>query len=179
MTKMTSCPHCGKSLIHYRMKKHIQVVHGDKKWFCNKCDKKYNQEDNLQRHIRVIHEGHREICPHCGRHLKSELSKHIEQVHKERIMVSCEYCDKQYSRKYVLQSHVKSVHEGEMIQCDYCPFKGKQRRYILEHVKKEHPSKKLNEMQLEKVTIRSNPHSAIMERFKLLMDKELKDRLSL
>ena len=21
------------------IKKHIQVVHGDKKWFCNKCDR--------------------------------------------------------------------------------------------------------------------------------------------
>ena len=125
----------------------------------------------MQRNIRVIHEGYRETCPHCGIHLKSELSKHIQQVHKERIILICEYCDKQYKRKYVLQSHVKSVHEGEMIQCDYCPFKGKQRRYILEHVKKEHPSKKLNEMQLEKVTVGSNPHSAIMERFKLLMDK--------
>ena len=103
MSKMTTCPNCGKSLIHYRMKKHIQVIHGDKKWFCNKCDKKYNQEDNLQRHIRVINEGHREICPHCEKPLKSELSN------------QCDFCPFKGKQKRYILEHVKKEHPSKKL----------------------------------------------------------------
>ena len=55
----------------------------------------------------------------------------------------CSQCDYKAPRKGTLQTHIKSVHEGQKIPCPQCEYKATQKGHLQPHIKSVHkvPSK--------------------------------------
>lgn len=78
-------PGCNKSFsVRWALKTHT-MVHKEKKYFCNYCDKKFHQKVHLYNHIKFKHLG---------------------------ISYDCEICGKQFESKYVLKYHLNK-HENK------------------------------------------------------------------
>ena len=74
------CHHCMKH-IGPQLKRHINSVHKDVRYSCDKCDKSFERQDTLQRHVKSEH---------------------------QEIQYSCDKCDKSFNGPGNLQRHVKS-----------------------------------------------------------------------
>ena len=135
------CTICGKS--YYRpdfLKQHIKRVHEGskdhkgpknqrlKKYLCNSCGRTFKQSSSLQRHEKRIHEMDenyaRIMCEICGKSVSTEhykdhkLAAHGVGRHKDH---KCDTCGKSFVLRRVLQTHIKSVHEGQRNnKCEIC-----------------------------------------------------------
>lgn len=100
------CDKCDESfsfkLIEY--KEHLQLVHNDKPFVCDHCNKTFGTESALKAHS-IRHEFH---CKICFIQLKDneEVKLHSKtHVLKENSVVVCKYCDKQFESKARLTIH--------------------------------------------------------------------------
>ena len=118
-------------------------------------------------------------CPHCGKHFQKKLAQHIRFVHGEKTL-SCEHCDAKFVREDHLRRHIKVIHLYEQFQCDFCKFRGTEKRIVVAHAKRAHPLNDLAKMKVEivkgeqpltKISRSMHNNDAILERFKLLLDK--------
>ena len=52
------------------------------------------------------------ICKHCSKtfHLERQLTCHMKYRHDNRVLVKCDFCEKEYSTNFSLQRHIKSFH---------------------------------------------------------------------
>ncbi|XP_028029718.1 protein suppressor of hairy wing-like isoform X1 [Bombyx mandarina] len=88
--KEITCDICGK-IFNWRQYYigHLRKVHGDRKYACTACDKKFAQRDDLKRHIEARHKGLQRIKNHI-----------------------CPVCDKRYSSKSALVTHFR-IHSND------------------------------------------------------------------
>ena len=174
--KPKTCPHCGKVFNGNYYHKHIKAIHDKIEWPCERCESRFNREDNLKRHIEFLHEGTRYRCNYCLLLYsdRKELKKHSNNKHPgeeiiyEKIKIkpeakshaktttktsydTCLDCRKTFKRKDNLQRHIAKVHLGELLQCDFCPYKAKEKKSIMKHAKKAHPLDDHDQMTLVKV----------------------------
>ena len=70
---------------------------------------------------------------------KSSLSTHINNVHK-RIKHKCFHCEKEFSQKQNLNSHIKSIHENKkkMYPCSLCDYQATTSSTLKTHIKSVH-----------------------------------------
>ena len=84
-----TCEICEKSFSSNLYKKrHIQIVHGDEKFFeCNICHKRYGYENELIGHVERNHEQKHHSCDFCGKIFTSfgVLTNHIKNIHERTI----------------------------------------------------------------------------------------------
>ncbi len=95
---------------------------------CNyeECDYKTMNQSNFTRHVKTVHENSRDfICNSCHKtfNCSGSLHKHMQthmQTHYDK-QYKCELCDKKYTRKDILNRHIKFYHEipGQYV-CDVC-----------------------------------------------------------
>ena len=55
---------------------------------------------------------------------------------------SCPQCDYKATKKYHLQTHIKSIHEGQTFACAQCDYRAKWKRYLQTHIKSVHEGQK-------------------------------------
>ena len=62
------------------------MVHGDKLFKCETCERDFSCKENLKRHVKSVHENMKTY--------------------------KCDYCDKYSNYRHHLTRHVKTVHEN-------------------------------------------------------------------
>jgi len=89
----------------------ISLNEGNKS-VCNKCGKKYSNQQGLRQHIASVHEGKRYPCDQCEYKptTKGDLKKHIAKVHLG-IVFPCDQCTFMANRKDYLKVHKRNVHQ--------------------------------------------------------------------
>ena len=133
------CSKCDKSFMEIRnLKSHIQIVHEGKKPFpCKLCDKSCRSAFYLKKHMEGFHEGKKPFqCDYCGFRTtaKQKLTIHIEGTHEGKKHY-CSYCDKNYTQRGTLISHMR-LHTGKgLIECNKCDFKAEDNHILKRHEK--------------------------------------------
>ena len=76
------CHICSKMIRKTKIKSHVNLVHGNKRFECDKCDYKSYSNHNLYLHVKRVHEQKslKEICPECNKECVS-LDWHIKTYH--------------------------------------------------------------------------------------------------
>ena len=159
--KDKSCDLCDyKTGDNWKLKRHIASLHEGKETgnidtevfsraeklkvnlknkLCDKCDYKTGDNYKLKRHM-ATHEGIKientksTQCNLCGKVLiNSRLKRHIEVVH-EKIRYQCDFCEKSFQKKFLLNNHVKSFHQGiNPFQCQECD-----KKFVLQYKLNQH-----------------------------------------
>ena len=98
---------------------HIKNAHGQRKYECTHCEKKFQTKPILNDHIQSIHFGLKAKCPDCGKNVSlSNLTRHINEFHK-KMKKPCPHCDKEFGMSS-LRKHIRSVHNNECAECPDC-----------------------------------------------------------
>ena len=109
--KNFDCEQCGKLFSAKNdLIKHVRIIHEKQRNFkCDQCDRTFQCKQYLKHHIESVHEGKRKYsCEDCGKtfaHLEG-MKCHIKTVH-EGIRYQCDYCEKSFTQKPHLKSHMK------------------------------------------------------------------------
>ncbi len=152
------CEICKKKFRHPKYLQRHMVIHGEAKYKCNMCNKKFVRIDYYNDHTCISETGERVrvrrnankdeflpkeklqyICPTCGRSYVSlsNLNKHMI-THDDK-KESCDICHKMFHLKVALREHMKSVHTDKYHhQCQYCGKFMKSRNSIFGHVRQFH-----------------------------------------
>ena len=74
-------------------------------------------------------------CEHCNKTYssKSNLKTHVLSAH-ENINNSCSKCNYKATTKDSLKAHILSIHEGITYPCSHCDYKSTQKRYLKIHI---------------------------------------------
>lgn len=116
---------------------HKQRLHGNRTFKCPICDKVYGVKRDLKKHIRRHTSQFK--CEKCNKTYKEQRNyrQHLKTHEDDYIppQFACEQCDKSFTTKYVLQSHVDQVHNGNVPEwlCNVCGKKFKQKHSLQEH----------------------------------------------
>lgn len=112
-----SCEFCGKEFATaFNLKRHLNIHSDDKEPMeqkCKYCGKSFTTISNLKRHLH-IHTGNTAQfqCLRCEKNYttKKRLDTHVQSIH-ENMKYSCSLCDKTYSRNDQLRAHVNNYHK--------------------------------------------------------------------
>ena len=110
---------------HSRMKQHVRVVHCEKKFQCNICNKSFKINANLRKHKTIVHEKDKPYeCDTCGLQVaqKGHLKHHDKTVHKKIKDYLCEICDKRFTQSLHLKRHNFIMHcsTEDSLKCEFC-----------------------------------------------------------
>ena len=61
-------------------------------------------------------------CDHCNKAfmVKSDLSNHMNGIHSKKKKCRCNICDRSFTQKYKLNTHVQLYSEEKQFKCDQC-----------------------------------------------------------
>ena len=84
----------------------------DKQFHCQKCDKSYGQQFNLNKHYNSSHEEVKYNCTECSYKAtqKSVLQRHVVDVHEGLQSFYCDQCEYKAARNSNLQIHLQRMH---------------------------------------------------------------------
>jgi len=135
-----SCNQCGKCLRDpHTLKCHIKTVHGEKKFSCQTCNKKFPHKGALNAHLKTHNEASF-TCNICKETIKdsSYFKKHVRS-HSGNRPHECPVCGKSYIQKSHLTVHMSIHSDYKPYSCDIC-FKS----FRLAKGYKEHRNMHLN-----------------------------------
>ena len=115
-------------IARHRLELHMKKDHTDKssEFKCSKCDYITNRKDTLKRHKREVHQTYctdldaiKETfnegistyhCPDCKEILRTiiEIENHVVG---KICSLTCNICEKKFSRKHNLKQHMKRIHQ--------------------------------------------------------------------
>jgi len=119
------CPHCHKYFKY--LKSHINEIHRNITFVCDRCDDKFESMRSLQRHIKIVHlfqtptVDKKVDCDVCKVPVtQRKLNNHIEIQHliPENLTVPCPFCGVHVK---FLPFHLKSHHGHVNIKRDLYP----------------------------------------------------------
>ena len=118
------CELCGKSFSsRSNLTKHM-LLHGEKKYACPHCEKKFHLDVYLKEHVTCVHYNiFKYQCNTCGRMMKSKtgLIAHERIFHsKEGETFSCPKCHKVFNQKGNMKAHMYSHTTERKFACDIC-----------------------------------------------------------
>ncbi|XP_065083011.1 zinc finger protein 729-like [Ochlerotatus camptorhynchus] len=108
--KCTMCSHCGKECYHQmRLKSHIKLCHELIK--CDVCETFIPGESQLVYHKAKVHGEPRYKCPHCSKkfHLKQTYQRHMLKYSKIK-KFPCELCDRKFKSLIYVIRHMRKIH---------------------------------------------------------------------
>ena len=126
------------------MEEHILSFHETKIFQCNKCNKNFPRNYELQRHIKYVHENGANLqCTYCVRicKTKTRLEQHISSVHFGK-RFQCQICAKLYYYKSDMVRHMSKTHE-EAKKCSFCSDFFLENAQLEEHISSTHKGKKI------------------------------------
>ena len=134
-----NCNVCGKIFKDsYNLNRHVTSMHENKKNFhCQLCPKTYAELRDLNKHISVYHQNDGKYkCEFCEMEFPflRDKNQHLFNIHqiivppleetsndetKEKF--ECQYCQKLFSKKSNMKSHISIVHDGvKNFTCNEC-----------------------------------------------------------
>lgn len=138
------CSVCGKQVT--KLAQHL-LIHGEKRFSCDKCDRQFAQPAGLIQHRKIAHSAEKpEVVPtskrtcYCGKVLGSAiaLNVHRKQVHGEGKCWVCTVCGKSCASARALAEH-QPVHSNERSElCSECSASFKSQRALIAHLKRQH-----------------------------------------
>lgn len=123
-----SCNICSKSFKenrHLTVHMNIHLPDDQKSFFpCEQCGKKYSSVFSLRQHVKVVHVNQATFkCPHCNKAFsrKANLESHL-MVHSSEKPFQCDVCHLRLKTKGNLRVHKKihSTDPNDMVSCDVC-----------------------------------------------------------
>ena len=149
--KLKCCPHCDfKRATLDKIRYHIDKKHpnhGDKKYFCDICNKGFIFEASCKLHNLLIHQKQFicEICK-CASTSKTKLAIHVAKMHtEEKEKNKCDVCFINLSSKFMLKQHKLQEHESGQknkklrCRCSYCDFMTEDMYRLKIHIERKHP----------------------------------------
>ena len=120
------CLFCEKSFRSKSAKLyHLQDVHENKIYRCDKCPKTFRVAKILRSHLKEVHEKKRNfVCRVCKFPFfsRGNLQRHFMYVHmKSNKKFKCDSCGQTYGQQQYLISHKRRVHQkSKSHKCDLC-----------------------------------------------------------
>ena len=119
------CSKCDKQFYtSTRLREHIEIIHEGKdnaNAECEICNEKFTHVKKLRYHMNRFHEGKNFVCDLCSIAFltRFKLKAHIEAVHEGKKPYQCEFCEKSFSKKPYLISHVSTLHPIKIQNMNY------------------------------------------------------------
>ena len=134
------CPYCAKQV--YNLKAHIQGSHEAELIVCSKCDYRTRNKQSFTDHSNNVHkEAVMKTCQFCGGSYK-RVDRHIQVMNcgqAKRMRSKCDQCDKTFALKQTLRKHIKIVHlQIRNKTCLYCDYKTYTKFNLDLHMNKMH-----------------------------------------
>lgn len=142
------CETCGKSFTSKsNLTKHM-LLHGEKKFACYHCDKRFHLDVYLREHITCVHYNiFKYQCNSCGQLMKSKtgLILHDRIFHsKDGVTYPCPKCDKVFKQKGNMRAHMYSHTTERKFACDICMRAFKYPDQLSRHKKEHKPNLRLS-----------------------------------
>ncbi|XP_058811621.1 gastrula zinc finger protein XlCGF52.1 [Topomyia yanbarensis] len=120
--KPFKCIHCGRTFSSRSHKTFHEESHQGRRLSCDRCDKSYQHQRDLDLHLREHDRSKIHKCNMCLEHFNSQqaLVKH-RRSHGETKHFKCDQCDLTFSLKGNLVKHIKVLHSKEKrFSCGQC-----------------------------------------------------------
>ena len=90
----------------------------------------------------MVHENSKDKCQQCDKTFtnKKYLNSHIRYVHEDRTLVTCEFCEKEYLDNRIAD-HIKYMHVNKtLVRCEFCDNYFSNNQSLQHHFNTFHPS---------------------------------------
>ncbi|CAH1774044.1 unnamed protein product [Owenia fusiformis] len=131
------CDICGKSFMSVgNLNKHV-ITHGERKFPCKICHKRFHLSINLVYHMRGVHTNKKNYqCYECGKGMKTKnaLMAHIKNFHSDTIFFfQCPKCPKSFRQKGNMLKHQLTHSDKRNFTCRFCNKTFKYQEQIHRH----------------------------------------------
>jgi len=122
LLKNFNCKNCGKLFLSKGRLEIHEMVHREKLFQCQLCQKKFTLQKTLDNHLNV-HIG-LYTCQQCGYKAQNMFTlKTHESTHSLVKNHSCKECEKSFATSSSLRRHNRLVHQKSVLfRCDQCDY---------------------------------------------------------
>ncbi|XP_050076978.1 zinc finger protein 32-like [Anopheles maculipalpis] len=121
---------------------HMRSHHStEKQYECKTCNKKFSHNSSLWLHNRRFHSDERKHkCTVCGLTWKTRESLQThERSHSAEQPYACKHCSKRFKTRSGWKSH-ELTHTGIIFRCQYCDKTYRYKTLINAHIRNAHPN---------------------------------------
>ena len=134
--KKFACPECGKKFPHAGVLNAHQKTHSDTLYTCDTCQEKFRDLTYFKKHVRS-HSGQRpHPCPVCDRSYMqmSHLTDHLS-IHSQAQPFACDVCPKRFRLAASLKEHKNRHNNVKSHSCPDCSYSTCYRKNLTAHLK--------------------------------------------